>query len=696
MNESVTQESDFVHGQTRHRELSDLLTTYRWEYYVLDAPTIPDVDFDVLMRELEHLESEYPQLVTPHSPTQQVGPPADTSFESVTHPSIMLSLDNAFSFDEVRSWHGRASNLVDDGALDESGFISEMKIDGLAVDLVYHNGLLVRAATRGDGRVGEDVTANIRTISVIPSRLNGDVPGTLEVRGEVYLPLEDFHQLNESLEELEKKPFANPRNAAAGSLRLKDPKVTATRRLSFLSHGLGLCEVPVATLGEAYEHLVSWGLPVSDRVYVAHNIDEVFPYIEQLGEDRHRLPLEIDGAVIKVNSLAMQTQMGATTRAPRWAIAYKFPPVEVTTKLLDIRVGVGRTGRVTPYAVMEPVKVAGSTVEMATLHNAVEVARKGVLIGDTVILRKAGDVIPEVLGPVVQNRTGGEKAFQMPTTCPECGSTLAEEKQGDVDLRCPNQRSCPAQVRERLIHLGSRQALDIEGLGEKAVDAIVSAGMVVDESEIFDLSAEKLLSSPFFTKKDIVNKDSTIPVLTTNGEKLLEQLQSAKTRPFARFLVALSIRHIGKGVAPTIAAHYPDIDALEEASLEDLSGIEGVGSILAESIRSWFEVDWHQNIVHRWKQAGAMVASATESGQLEQTLAGLTIVVTGSVPGFSRDAANEAVLARGGKTSSSVSKNTDLVVAGEGAGSKLDKATTLGIPIINSSEFAQLLDSGLW
>ncbi|MDR0782364.1 MAG: NAD-dependent DNA ligase LigA, partial [Propionibacteriaceae bacterium] len=572
--------------QSRHRELCALLNQYRLEYYILDAPSVPDADFDYLMRELEAIEQDHPEWITLDSPTQQVGPPADLRFTPVTHPRPMLSLDNAFSIDEVRAWHARAISLAGTDALADSGFIAEMKIDGVAIDLTYVDGVLTVAATRGDGRVGEDVTANVRTIAGIPHRLKGSVAGMVEVRGEIFLPLDDFARLNETLVDEGKKEFANPRNAAAGSLRLKDPRVTATRPLAFLCHGIGVSDQDLPTLSAAYDQLRAWGLPTSPYTRKVADLDQVIAYIEELGEQRHQLKHEIDGAVIKIDQVGIQDSLGATVRAPRWAIAYKFPPVEVTTKLKDIRVGVGRTGRVTPYAVMEPVKVAGSVVEMATLHNASEVQRKGVLIGDTVIIRKAGDVIPEVLGPVVEARTGTEQAFVMPTHCPECGTELGQEKLGDIDLRCPNRRTCPAQLRERLIHLASRQALDIEGLGEKAVDAILAQRLVADEGDIFNLSAEKLFTCPLFQRAD-----KTGLVLSKNGEKLLSQLDHAKTKPFDRFLVALSIRHIGKGVAPLIAAQYPTIEELAAASEADLSAIDGIGPTLATAICAWFEVD---------------------------------------------------------------------------------------------------------
>jgi DNA ligase (NAD+) len=670
--------------------LCALLNQYRWEYYVLDAPSRPDADFDALMGELEAIEADHPEWVSPDSPTQQVGPPADTSFAPVTHPTPMLSLDNAFSTQGVRAWYDRVVALAGAEAVAKSGLMCEMKIDGLAVDLVYHDGVLAQAATRGDGRVGEDVTANVRTVAAVPYRLTGPAPGTLEVRGEVFLPLASFAALNDALAKDGKKSFANPRNAAAGSLRLKDPRLTAARGLTFLCHGIGVHPAAVTTLRQTYHQLADWGLPTSPHNQWVTDVEQAMAFIEELGQRRHRLSHEIDGAVIKLDQLALQDQLGATVRAPRWAIAYKFPPVEVTTRLLDIRVGVGRTGRVTPYAVMTPVQVAGSTVEMATLHNAAEVKRKGVLIGDTVLVRKAGDVIPEVVGPVVAQRTGAEREFVMPTHCPQCGSELRPERADDVDLRCPNQRSCPAQVRERLIHLGSRQGLDIEGLGEKGVDAILAAGLVVDEGDIFDLTAEQLLRCPLYQKAGQAG-----PVLSKNGQKLLEQLEAAKTKPLDRFLVALSIRHIGHGVAPLIAARYAGVAELAGASLDELSQIDGVGPTLAASIREWFEVDWHRAIVAKWRAAGAMAGQAAAQSAVATTLSGLTIVVTGSVPGYTRDGAHAALVAHGAKTAGSVSKATSAVVAGPGGGSKLDKALNLGVPVIDSALFDRLLAEGL-
>jgi len=680
----------------RHAELAQTLTDHRWRYYVLDAPTISDGDFDRLMRELEALEDEHPELRTPDSPTQHVGGAPATTFAPVAHLQPMMSLDNAFDRAELDAWNARAVREAGADVIAASGYLCELKIDGLALDLVYEKGRLIRAATRGDGRTGEDVTTNVRTISAIPAQLTGEAPDVLEVRGEVFLPVAAFAELNASLVEAGKPPFANPRNAAAGSLRQKDPRVTATRPLSFLCHGLGEATgVEISTLSEAYELLRGWGLPTSTETTKCVTIDDVWAFIASAGERRHTFTHEMDGVVVKLDDRRLQDELGATSRAPRWAVAYKYPPIEVTTKLLDIAVNVGRTGRVTPFAVMTPVVVAGSTVSQATLHNASEVRRKGVLIGDTVVLRKAGDVIPEVLGPVVALRDGTERAFVMPTHCPSCGTELRPEKEGDADIRCPNQRSCPSQLTERLFHLASRQALDIEVLGWKAGQALLEAGLVTDEGDLFSLTEDDLLRSPFFTRAGKGGEPAT--VLSANGTRLLSELEAAKTKPFARFLVALSIRHIGKGVAPDVAAVFPDIDALHSATDEELSGVPGLGSILATSIREWFAVDWHREIVRKWQEAGAMLPTeaAEPAEQLPQTLEGLTIVVTGSLPGYTRDGATDAIVARGGKAVGSVSKGTDFVVVGDNAGSKYDKAVALKRPILDAAGFEALLADGV-
>lgn len=672
----------------RHARLSAEITEHRRRYYEQDAPSISDAEFDALMRELLALEDEFPQLRTLDSPSQQVGGAVAAGFSKVTHLTPLLSLGNVFSLEELDHWIERTEKLAGP-ELAEAGYLCELKIDGLALDLVYRDGVLASAATRGDGTVGEDVLANVRAIETIPSRLVGDqVPAVVEVRGEVFMRIEDFAALNAGLVEAGKAPFANPRNSAAGSLRQKDPTVTAQRRLNFLVHGIGAFSGDDLRLqSDGYQLLQSWGLPTSTHYRRCRTAAEVRAYVEYFAEHRHSVEHEIDGVVVKVDDRALQDQLGRTSREPRWAIAYKYPPEEVNTKLLDIRVGVGRTGRITPYAVMEPVFVSGSTVEQATLHNAAEVRRKGVWIGDTVVLRKAGDVIPEVLGPVIELRPGDAYEFVMPTHCPSCGTELRHEKEGDADIRCPNRRSCPAQLRERLFHLASRQALDIEMLGEKAADALLSTDLLTDEGDLFDLTAESLVQAGVFVTKD--------GRLSANGDKLLKNLEAAKSRPFARFLVALSIRHIGKGVAPDVAAAFPSIAELRSASVEELSAVEGIGPVLAASISEWFSVDWHRAIVDKWLAAGCRMADqAVAAEQIEQTLAGLTIVVTGSVPGYSRDGAGEAIVARGGKASGSVSARTDYVVAGDGAGSKLDKALALGVPVLAADQFEALLSGG--
>ncbi len=675
-------------ARARHAELSTEITEHRHRYYEQDAPVVSDAEFDALMRELIDLEEANPGLRTPDSPTQQVGGAASSTFAPVTHLVPLMSLDNVFSLEELDKWLTRAESLAGENVA-ASGYLCELKIDGLALDLVYREGRLVSAATRGDGTVGEDVTANVRTIEAIPTRLAGpDVPAVVEVRGEVFMRTDDFAVLNAGLVEAGKAPFANPRNSAAGSLRQKDPNITRQRRLHFLVHGIGAFSgAALDRQSHGYDLLKGWGLPTSPHYRVCHSIEAVKDYIAHYGEHRHSVEHEIDGVVVKVDDRSLQEQLGHTSRAPRWAIAYKYPPEEVTTRLIDIRVNVGRTGRVTPYAVMEPVFVAGSTVEQATLHNASEVRRKGVLIGDTVVLRKAGDVIPEVLGPVVDLRDGTERAFVMPTRCPACGSELRPEKEGDADIRCPNRRSCPAQLRERLFHLASRQALDIEVLGWQSADALLSAGLLTDEGDLFDLTEEKLVAAGVLTTKD--------GALSANGRKLLANLETAKTRPFARFLVALSIRHVGKGVAPDVAAAFPSIDALRAASVEELSAVAGIGPTLAESIREWFDVEWHTAIVEKWRAAGCRLAEepAGNAG-VPQTLAGLTLVVTGSLPGYTRDSVGEAITSHGGKSAGSVSARTDFLVAGEGGGSKYDKAVALGVPILDAAGFAALLEGG--
>jgi DNA ligase (NAD+) len=675
-------------ARQRHAELSEIIDEARWRYYIIDQPTLSDAEFDKLLRELGDLEEEFGSLRTPDSPTQKVGPPPASSFAPAEHPQRMLSLDNAFSAEELDRWAQRAIRELGQEQIERSGFLCELKIDGLAIDLTYQNGRLQRGATRGDGRVGEDVTDNIRTIKPIPNRLSGEsVPQLLEVRGEVFLSVEDFTKLNESLVADGKAPFANPRNSAAGSLRQKDPRVTASRNLGFIAHGLGAVDgyPTINRQSEAYQAMSGWGIPVSSHSKFCKTLDEVWEYIGYYGEHRHSVEHELDGVVIKLDERGVQDQLGSTSRAPRWAIAFKYPPEEVNTKLLDIRVNVGRTGRVTPYGVMEPVVVAGSTVGFATLHNASEVKRKGVLIGDTVVLRKAGDVIPEIVGPVVDLRDGDEREFEMPSHCPACGTELRPEQEGDADIRCPNARSCPAQLRERLYHVAGRSALDIEVLGESAAYALLDSGLIKDEGDLFDLDEDKLLQTELFRTK--------AGRLSANGAKLLANLQEAKDRPLDRFLVALSIRHLGPGVAPDLAAAFGDIDKIGSAGAAELTEVEGVGPTLAQAIVDWFAVDWHREIVAKWQAAGVqMKAEEREVG--EQTLAGLSFVVTGTIEGYSRDSATEAITSRGGKVTGSVSKRTSFVVVGESPGSKYDKAVSLKVPILDSAGFAVLLDVG--
>jgi DNA ligase (NAD+) len=722
----------------RHADLSLEITEADHRYYVLDSPTISDIDYDTKMRELRALEEQYPDLRTPDSPTQTVHGTVSTLFTPVEHLERLLSLDNVFTDEDLGGWADRATRLGGSGP-----YLCELKIDGLAIDLVYRDGALVRAATRGDGRTGEDVTPNIRTIRSIPTRLAGSgYPATLEVRGEVFMPVEAFGKLNESLLDAGKPAFANPRNSAAGSLRQKDPRVTASRALDAIIHGIGRVEgyadgagpvgeavhdgtageavhdgtageaVHDGTAGEAgirgtaagpgeaghlegapdtqsgwYERLRGWGLPVSGLYQVVPDMEGVREYIAYYAEHRHDPPYEIDGVVVKIDQIALQRELGSTSRAPRWAIAFKYPPEEVTTRLLDINVNVGRTGRVTPFAVMEPVKVSGSTVDRATLHNADEIKRKGVLIGDMVILRKAGDVIPEVLGPVADLRTGAEREFEFPVSCPSCGTTLARDE-GEVDWRCPNTRSCPAQLRERLFHLAGRGAFDIEVLGYESVSALLDCGLVADEGDVFALTAERLETCPFFVVKQ--------GTLSANAIRLLDNLAEARTRPLWRVLVALSIRHVGPTAARALAAEFGSLDAIDAASPDALAAVEGVGPTIAASLRAWFAGDWHRAIISKWRAAGVRLEdeSFDPSRAAARLLAGVSVVITGTLAEFSRDEAGEAVRRAGGKVTSSVSKKTDFVVAGENAGSKYDKAVELGVPILDEDAFRLLLARG--
>ncbi|MEV1241608.1 NAD-dependent DNA ligase LigA [Nonomuraea sp. NPDC050022] len=704
-----------VAARERHAEVSELVEEARYRYYVLDRPTVSDAQFDEWFNELLALEAAHPGLQTPDSPTQKVGAPVAGDFAKVDHLAPMESLDNAFDPAGMAAWQARAERLAEG---EPGPYLCELKIDGLAIALVYRDGRLERGATRGDGRTGDDVTPNVRTIEGVPHRLKGaDVPSLIEVRGEVYMPVAEFGRLNEQLVAQGIAPFANPRNASAGSLRQKDPRITAQRPMRMIVHGVGVWEgaAEPKAQSEVYERLREFGLPVSDLYQVVGGPAEVDAFIEHYRVHRHDPPYEIDGVVVKVDDFRTQRELGSTSRAPRWAIAFKYPPEEVNTKLLDIQVGVGRTGRVTPFGVMEPISVAGSTVERATLHNAAVVAAKGVLIGDTVVLRKAGDVIPEILSPVTDLRDGSERPFVMPTHCPECGTELAYEQEGDADLRCPNARGCPAQIRERLFFAARRSAFDIDGLGYVAATALSQPlppqePVVRTEADLFDLTLEQLIP----IKSVVRDKDSGLPKIdpktgeqkvvsffsningepSQNAHKLIEELARAKQAPLANVLVALSIRHVGPPTARDLAVALRSIDAVMAASEEELAAVKGIGPRVAATIRAWFEVDWHREIISRWRAAGVRMEDEPAPEKGPQTLEGLTFVVTGTLPGFTRDSAAEALSDRGGKVASSVSKKTSFLVAGDNAGSKYDKAVSLGVPILDGAGFGVLLAEG--
>ncbi|MGW0916057.1 NAD-dependent DNA ligase LigA [Streptomyces sp. NPDC002784] len=703
-------------AREQHAKLAEQIEEHRFRYYVKDAPVVSDAEFDKLLRSLEALEEEYPELRTPDSPTQKVAGAYATDFTAVQHRQRMLSLDNAFDDLELAAWAERVHKDVGTSAYH---FLCELKVDGLAVNLTYEHGRLTRAATRGDGRTGEDITPNVRTIAEIPDRLTGDsVPDLVEIRGEVYFPMEKFEELNARLVEAGDKPFANPRNAAAGSLRQKDPRVTATRPLHMVVHGIGALEGGdgLTRLSQAYDLLKTWGLPTSRHNKVVGDLDGVREFIAHFGEHRHSVEHEIDGVVVKLDEIPLQGRLGSTSRAPRWAIAYKYAPEEVNTKLVNIRVGVGRTGRITPYAQVEPVTVAGSEVEFATLHNQDVVKAKGVLIGDTVVLRKAGDVIPEILGPVVDLRDGSEREFVMPSECPECGTALRPMKEGDVDLRCPNARTCPAQLRERLFYLAGRKSLDIEHFGYVAAAALTKPlepedPPLADEGDLFDLTIERLLP----IKAYVLDQDSGLPKRDpkTGEEKvarvfanqqgeakknalaMLENIQAAKERPLARVLTGLSIRHVGPVAAEALAREFRSIERIEQASEEELAATDGVGAIIAASLKEWFAEEWHQEILRKWRAAGVrMEEEGSGEDQGPRPLEGLTVVVTGTLERFTRDGAKEALQTRGAKVTGSVSKKTSFVVVGENPGSKYDKAMQLKVPVLNEDGFDVLLEQG--
>ncbi|MGI5445642.1 NAD-dependent DNA ligase LigA [Streptomyces sp. CA-243310] len=699
----------------QHALLAEQVEEHRFRYYVNDQPVVSDAEFDTLLRSLEALEEEYAELRTPDSPTQKVAGAYETDFASVVHRERMLSLDNAFDDEELAAW---AERVARDANTSDYHYLCELKVDGLAVNLTYENGRLTRAATRGDGRTGEDITPNVRTIAEIPDRLSGDrIPALVEIRGEVYFPMDKFEELNARLVETEGKPFANPRNAAAGSLRQKDPKITATRPLHMVVHGIGAREgFDIDNLSHAYDLLREWGLPTAEHNKVVSTLAEVRQFIAHFGENRHSVAHEIDGVVVKLDEIPLQGRLGSTARAPRWAIAWKYAPEEVNTKLIDIKVGVGRTGRVTPYAQVEPVTVAGSEVEFATLHNQEVVKAKGVFIGDTVVLRKAGDVIPEILGPVVDLRDGSEREFVMPSECPECGTPLRPMKEGDIDLRCPNGQTCPAQLRERLFYLGGRQCLDIENFGAVAAAALTNPlepaePPVRDEGDLFGLTIEDILPIKAYVrdqdsglpKRDPKTGEEKIVTVFANqkGEPkknalaMLENIAAAKDRPLARVINGLSIRHVGPVAAEALAREFRSIERIEQATEEELAATDGVGAIIAASLKEWFAVDWHQEILRKWREAGVRMeeeGSGEEEGP--RPLEGLTVVVTGTLLNHTRDGAKEALQSRGAKVTGSVSKKTSFVVVGENPGSKYDNAVKLKLAILDDAGFEVLLERG--
>ncbi|MFJ6944035.1 NAD-dependent DNA ligase LigA [Streptomyces wuyuanensis] len=698
-----------------HARLAEQIEEHRFRYYVKDQPVVSDAEFDLLMRSLEALEEEYPELRTPDSPTQKVSVAYETEFTAVEHRERMLSLDNAFDDAELAAW---ADRVVKEVGTSAHHFLCELKVDGLAVNLTYEKGRLTRAATRGDGRTGEDITPNVRTIADIPVRLKGErVPDLVEIRGEVYFPMEAFEELNARRVAAGEQPYANPRNSASGSLRQKDPKVTATLPLHMVVHGIGAREgLEIGRLSQAYELLHEWGLPTARHFKVVDSLEEVRDFIAYYGEHRHSVEHEIDGVVVKLDEIPLQGRLGSTSRAPRWAIAWKYPPEEVNTRLVDIRVGVGRTGRVTPYAQVEPVTVAGSEVEFATLHNQDVVKAKGVLVGDTVVLRKAGDVIPEILGPVVDLRDGSEREFVMPSECPECGTPLRPMKEGDVDLRCPNARSCPAQLRERLFYLVGRKSLDVEAFGYVAAAALTkplepAEPPLADEGDLFDLTVEQLLP----IKAYVLDQDSGLPkrdpktgeekVVTVfanqqgepkkNTLAMLENIAAAKERPLARILTGLSIRHVGPVAAEELAREFRSIERIEQASEEELAAVEGVGPTIAASVKQWFDEDWHREILRKWRAAGVrMEEEGSGEDEGPRPLEGLTVVVTGTLRNHTRDGAKDALQSRGAKVTGSVSKKTSFVVVGDNPGSKYDKAMQLKVPVLDEDGFAVLLEQG--
>ena len=664
----------------RAEELRAEIEHHNRLYHELDAPEITDAEYDELLQELRRIEELHPDLITADSPTQLVGGSVSVAFTPVRHRVRMMSLDNAFSFDELLAWGKRMERFIS-GDVD---YACELKIDGLAISLTYENGRLVRAATRGDGEVGEDVTANVRTIDAIPKRLSavdGAVPDTLDVRGEVYMPVSAFHALNKRQEEAGDRLFANPRNAAAGSLRQKDPAITASRKLSFWAYQVGHVDGgrPYTRHSESLAYLRDLGLPVSPESRVLDSLDEVDRYCRRWLDHRHDLDYEIDGAVVKVEDLASREELGSTTRAPRWAIAYKFPPEERQTKLKEIMVSIGRTGKATPFAVMEPVFVGGSTVQMATLHNEDQVKAKDVRPGDTVIVRKAGDVIPEVVGPVLSARPDDLPEWSFPSECPVCGGPLVR-LDGESDTFCTNHLECPAQRAGRIIHFASRGAMDIEGLGEQRVYQFTSSGLIQDVGDIYSLTAEQILTVEGFGE--------------VSARNLLAGIEASKSRPLPKLLTGLNVRHLGEANAAALAQAFGHLDRILEATPEEIAAVEGLGPTIATSVHEFFSAAGNREVIEKLRRAGVNFEGPPPP-DLPQTLAGMSIVVTGTLEGFSREGAEEAIKERGGKSPGSVSKKTTAVVLGDAPGAaKKTKAEELGIPTLDEAAFVKLLETG--
>jgi DNA ligase (NAD+) len=650
-------------------------------YHELDDPTISDADYDDLVRELRALEEEFPELITPDSPTQRVGGAPSATFSPVVHRVAMMSLDNAFTEAELQAWGERLQRRLDegDGPVDV-GYVCEPKIDGLAVSIRYEGGRFVQAATRGDGRTGEDVTANIATLSEVPDDLGRAAPEVLEIRGEVYMSMPAFAALNEGQVEKGLRPFVNPRNAAAGALRQKDASITASRELSLWTYQLGEIRggPPLATHHETLDFLRELGLPVNPEIRTLSRLDEVYAYCRDRQVSRHDLPYEIDGVVVKVDDLARRADLGFTSKAPRWAIAYKFPPEERTTKLLDIMVSVGRTGRATPFAVLEPVFVGGVTVGKATLHNEDQVRAKDVRPGDTVIVRRAGDVIPEVLGAVLAERMQGSKPWQFPKRCPVCGQPLMRPD-GEADTRCLNM-ACPARSLGAIEHFASRGGMDIEGLGEQRVRQLVDLGLVRDLADIYSIDWDVLRPLDGWGETSITN--------------LQQAIEASKEQPLARLLVGLNIRHLGPAGAEALAAALGHLDRILEADVDTLARVEGVGPVIAKALHEWLADPGNRDLVERLRAAGVNF-QGPEVEDVPQTLVGMTVVVTGTLEGYNRDEVEAAIKRRGGKSPGSVSKRTTAVVVGEGPGaSKLTKATELGVPVLDEAAFTHLLETG--